>query len=133
MKLAIVIAVAASAARVATPASADWVAGRTSAGPAWGGSHGWQPDDAFPSTPPIQRFGKGKKGMRRFNRSLVRDAEYRRFQQDAMVYRAAASRLEDSRSRCDVLMKDALESGNQAEIEEKREFCRPKAYGPHAR
>ena len=46
MKLAIVIAVAASAALVATPASADWVAGRTSAGPAWGGSHGWQPDDA---------------------------------------------------------------------------------------
>jgi hypothetical protein len=134
MKLGFVLAAAAAAAFVAAPASADWAPGRSGAAPMdWGATPAWHGEDAFPTTPPIQRFGKGYKGVRRFGRSLVREAEFRRWREDAIVLRPAAARLEDSRGRCDRLLKDALERGDQAEIEEKREYCRPKAYGPHTR
>jgi hypothetical protein len=126
MKPALFIA-AASAALIATPASADWAAGRSGAAP------GWTSDRAFPSTPPIQRYGKGQKGLRRFGKGLVREAESRRWQEDKLALRSAAARMEDSRGRCDRLLKAALDSGDRAEIEEKTEYCRPKAYGPQPR
>ena len=111
----------------ATPAAADW-APRASAAP-----KAWHPDTAFPSTPPIQRFGKGLKGMRRFGRGLSRDTEFRRFQEERAAFRPAAAQLEDSRVRCDSRLRAALDSGDQAEIEDAREYCRPKAYGPQLR
>jgi hypothetical protein len=91
---------------------------------------GWHPDESFPSTPAIQRYGKGRKGMKRFDRSLVREAEFRRFREEGFALRGATAVMEDRRSRCDRLLKDALASGNQAEIEERTEFCRPQPYGP---
>jgi hypothetical protein len=135
MKPVFFVVAATSALFLAVPASADWAPGRSGAAAGWQGSAGpgWIPDDAFPSTPPIQRFGKGHKGVRRFGRSLIREAEYRRWQQDATALRPAAVRLEDSRGRCDRLLKEALQRGDQDEIAEKTDFCRPRAYGPQLR
>jgi hypothetical protein len=118
---------AAIALAAATPAAADWSPGRAPA------SRGWYPDTAFPSTPPIQRYGKGNKGVRRFGYGLARDAEFKRFQQDAIAIRPAAAGMEDSRGRCDRRLKAALDSGDQAELEAAREYCKPKAYGPQLR
>jgi hypothetical protein len=125
MKLALSFATA--AAFLSAPALADFAPGRTAAAP------GWTPDYNFPSTPAIQRYGKGQKGLRRYARGLVREAEYRRWQQDAIAFRPAAARMEDARGRCDSLLKAALESGDQAEIESTRERCKPRTYGPYAR
>jgi hypothetical protein len=109
----------------ATPAAADRGGRRSLPGPVW------YPGGGFPS--PIERYGKGVKGMKRYQRALEREEDFRRFQEDRAAFRGAASGMEDARARCDRRLKAALEGSDQAEIEEAREFCRPKAYGPQLR
>ena len=118
---------AALAFSLATPAAADWAPGRSAAAPQW------HPDTGFPSTPAIQRYGKGRKGMLRFGRGLSRDAEFRRAQDASIAFRPAVMRMEDSRGKCDSRLKAALDSGDQAALEEARDYCKPKAYGPQFR
>jgi hypothetical protein len=125
MKIAI-LAAAACVGFLATPAAADWAGGHSP-------GYGWHPDTAFPSTPPIQRYGKGIKGVKRFGRGLSRDAEFRRWQEDNRAFHQAAVRTEDVRARCDILLRNALERGDQAEIVDARERCKPRAYGPYPR
>ena len=122
-----ILAAAALAALSASPAAADWAPGHAAA------SGGWHPDTAFPSTPPIERYGKGGKGLRRYARAQIREAEFRRWQENERAFRPAIAALEDSRGRCDRRLKAALDSGDQEEIGEARDFCKPKAYGPQLR
>ena len=123
-----ILAAAAVAALFTTAAAADWAPGHSAAA-----AGGWHADTAFPPPSVLERYGKGRKGMRRYVRAQIREAEYRRWQEDERALRPAVAAMEDARGRCDRRLKSALESGDQEEISEARAYCSPKAYGPQLR
>ena len=123
-----ILAAAAATALFATPAAADWAPGHSAAA-----AGGWHPGPAIPPPSVLEGYGKGRKGLRRYARAQIREAEYRRWQENERALRPAVAAMEDSRGRCDRRLKSALESGDQEEISEARAYCSPKAYGPQLR
>ena len=116
---------AAAALILSTPASADFAAGRSGAG--YGQPGHWSSDHRSP----LERFGKGVKGARRYSRFKMRELDLQRYEADLKALRPAAARMEDSRGRCDHVLRAALDSGRAAEIQDARERCKPRLYGPY--